>query len=668
MHDDRDDKVTPGINPKFRLENFTIEEQQIINRLKSEWYLTSGGPQINLGASQYCFFLMKPTHLFTEMFNIDREIVCVFSSYARFEPRTLDAFDAARSRLQDLRLETVCCVLISKDKNVETAIEQLLKTEPEQPIVIPFSYEELLRPYDAYFIRNRFRKHFFTRDLFSFLSPLKKDLYFYGRSALIHEIANRHRSGEHTGLFGLRKSGKTSIIYAVERLMQLNAEHFVSIDCENPSLHKLRWYEFLHKLVMLYHRAKESSAKVSDISEYNEKAAADKFTEDMLKIYASKKRASTLIIFDEIERVSPRTGSSSHWRDGDDFVYLWQTLRGFYQRNRDVLTYMIVGTNPTSVEQSMIGCHENPLFSSVPSQYVPAFTLDQVREMVRKLGRYMGIRFDELVYAKMTDDFGGHPFLIRQVCSYIHNICSGDRPVTVDKALYNKAKKEFINHSGEYLEMITQVLHDWYPDEYDMLTFLANNDLETFKTFAADHMQYTRHLIGYGLINASANGHSFNIECIKEHMSRKHRFEKINLSDEEKLQEITVRRNRIEKNLRTLVRNSLRVAYGKRAGEHVLAALPEERRRSISMQNIESLLDRDKSPLYFINLIEIINREWSIFQNLFEMDKDKILLILREINTMGRPDAHARGISEDDFTQIRLYFKKIEDLLQQWST
>ncbi len=71
----------------------------------------------------------------------------------------------------------------------------LLKTDPEQPIVIPFTYSELFCNFDSFFLRNRFRDHFYTRDLFSFLSPLKKDLYFFGRSELIQELVNRHRSG-----------------------------------------------------------------------------------------------------------------------------------------------------------------------------------------------------------------------------------------------------------------------------------------------------------------------------------------------------------------------------------------------------------------------------------------------------------------------------------------
>ena len=250
-------KTKPGINPNFVMSRFSGEGLKIIERLSKEWYLTSSGSRIKLASSTYDYFLMKPVPIFSEMFNIEREVICVFSPYINFEPRTLDAFTSAQEELSSLRAESVCKILISKDSDIENKIDALLKTDPEQPIIIPFTYDELVSSYDSYFIRNRFRRNFYSRNLFDFLSPLKSDLYFFGRSQLVHEIVNRHKVGEHTSLFGLRKSGKTSIIYAIERTLNASGGNYISIDCESPSIHKLRWHELLEKVVLLYHVALE---------------------------------------------------------------------------------------------------------------------------------------------------------------------------------------------------------------------------------------------------------------------------------------------------------------------------------------------------------------------------------------------------------------------------
>lgn len=661
--------VRPGIHPKFYLDRFSEKEIKIIKNLSMDWYVTSSGNKIRLAASEYDFFLIKPTMLFSEMFNIEREVVCVFSPYTHFEPRTLDAFSEAEKNLSELRTERICKILISRDNDIEKKIDSLLKTDPEQPIIVPFTYDELLIKYDKYLIQNRFRKHFYSRNLFDFLSPLKSDLYFFGRSQLVQEVVNRHQSSEHTGLFGLRKSGKTSIIYAVERTLSNLNQRYISIDCENPSIHKLRWNELLKKIVFLYHDLIDSKIKLdTSSSRYLEKFAADSFEEDIKRIYTSKKKQNVLFIFDEIERITPGTASSLHWGENEDFIYFWQTLRGFYQRNPKIFTYMLVGTNPSCVEHAVLVGHDNPLFASIPCQYVPSFSVEQVREMVKKLGSYVGLNFDEIIFSKLTDDFGGHPFLIRQACSVIHNEYKGERPVKVDKALYEKTKKQFIENSTHYLNMVIQVLKDWYSDEYEMLKYLAQGDTATFLEFANDNTEFTRHLIGYGLIQHSSNGYAFNIESVKEYISNEHKYERINLSEEEKVEEVSRRRNILEKQLRKVIKNSLKINFGqKKALEKLLSSLPEKRRESLNTWKFDDLVAIDSSPLYFLELKNLVSREWDSFKNVFEMDKGKLILMLDEINAIGRPEAHAKNIQQSDFEQMRLYFNRLESILNEWA-
>ena len=176
-------RSNPGVHKTFKINRFEDRELQILNRLKNWWYLTNSGEDIVLGANaRLSYFLMKPATSFAEMFNLEREIICVFSPYPNFESRSLDGYDRALNSFEKFRIESICWILISDDPNIEEKVQTLLKTDPETPIVIPFTYADLVDVPDEYVIRNRFRKHFFTRDLFAFLTPLKKDLYL----SLIH--------------------------------------------------------------------------------------------------------------------------------------------------------------------------------------------------------------------------------------------------------------------------------------------------------------------------------------------------------------------------------------------------------------------------------------------------------------------------------------------------
>jgi len=91
--------VTPGINPQAVLNHFTEDERKIIHRISLDWYVTNGGAELRLGpTSTYRYLLVKPINIFQEMFNVEREMVVIFSPYDKFEPRTLDAITSAANR------------------------------------------------------------------------------------------------------------------------------------------------------------------------------------------------------------------------------------------------------------------------------------------------------------------------------------------------------------------------------------------------------------------------------------------------------------------------------------------------------------------------------------------------------------------------------------------
>ena len=366
----------PGINPEVKLDHFTDEEKAIIRKISSQWYVTNSGGQIRLGpTSTYRFFLMKPATIFQEMFNIEREIVVIFSPYSEFQPRTLDAIDRVTRKHQALRIEKVCSVIISKDELISQKLAELLQRDPESPIVIPFSYTELLKPIDNYFLRNRFKAHFYTRDLFAFEAPLKTDLYFFGRSDLVQKIVNRHRSNENSGLFGLRKTGKTSVIFGVERALSQVDGKVVFIDCQNPAFHRRRWYQALHYILLQIMKKHRTALKLEPQSVYTEQDAPVKFEQKIIDIHRELGSSNILIVFDEIENITFQISPSAHWAEGMDFIYFWQTLRSLFQKLDNVFSYMVVGTNPLCIEVPSVHGVDNPIFNHFPFDYIPGFTV-----------------------------------------------------------------------------------------------------------------------------------------------------------------------------------------------------------------------------------------------------------------------------------------------------
>jgi len=661
-------RVTPGINPQVTVTHFTEEERKIIHRISLDWYVTNSGSELSLGpTSVYRYLLIKPIDIFREMFNLEREMVVIFSPYEKFEPRTLDAITVAANRHQKLRIERICAVVVSRDEEIEGKLGELLKNDQEAQIVVPFTYGELLqKPGDDFFFRNRFKKHFYSRDLFASEAPLKKDLYFFGRTDLVHSIVNRHRSNQVSGLFGLRKTGKTSVIFGIQRALERVDGKSAFIDCQNPAFHRARWNTALYYVLNEIKSQNRVEIRLGNPESYNEENAPLLFEKHITRMSNDLGQKNILLIFDEVENITPNVSPSDHWREGRDFVFFWQTLRSLFQKLEKVFSYLIVGTNPLCVEIARVANADNPIYGQIPLEYIPRFDVPQTREMVRRLGRIMGLRFDEILYGKLTEDFGGHPYLIRHLCSVINNLSPIDRPVKVDKATYEKAKKIFMRDYGHFLDMILNVLKDFFNDEYEMLLLIARGDNKAFKELSAMSPLFTNHLLGYGILEENEGNFYFRIESILDNLKSKEKFKSTEISQKEMWAEVSERRNDLEQKLRKLCRMQLKSHLGEMdTRSSVLDLMGEPRNRKNAGLSYADLFDANKSGMRFLDLCKITRKHWDCFKHILGPDKDDVLTKMELINNL-RVDAHAKEITQDEFQMFRLCIKKLEKLVSEF--
>jgi len=663
--------------------NFPNEEWKLLEELAKEWYVTTVG-EVNIARSHYKYALIKATLNYKEMFGFERELIVVFSSYEIFQPRSIDAIDTIYSSVLDkyqvLRVERICSVLISKDKEIEIKIRKLLTESNESQVIVPISYEEFLTNQDFYFLRNKFKWSFYDRDLFDITSPLRKDLYFFGRTDLINKLVDRHSSNENSGVFGLRRSGKTSLIYAVERLMERVASPSIYIACDDTSFQHRRWNECLYyvlkQLVDKYKATNKSKLRssLSPIESYSERDAQTVFKKDLLAIYEKLEKKPILFIFDEIERITFNTAVVEHWQEGRDFIFFWASLKSTFNSLNGVFSYMIVGTNPTCIEAPKIQEYDNPIFQSVAVEYLERFDVDQTRDMVEKLGNFLGVTFDDVIYGKLVEDYGGHPFLMRQVCSLMYQANKTKIPIRVDRPMYERAKDDFAQDKGiKYMSMILAVLTEFYKDEYTMLTYLALGDVDFFNTLAKDSPEYVAHLVGYGIISRNQNetGYDFRMDAIQQHLESRNRYKKLSLTLDEKRQEISQRRNDLELKLRDIIRQGILAHYKNKiedAKTRVWKHLKNDsknKKKDLDKLSYKELFNPSKVNIFFIFLKEIVEHEWDIFEEIFK-EKDTFKDRMQAVNKYRKVDAHAGSVTEGEFTDFRTNIEWLETCLIEW--
>jgi len=652
--------ANPGINPRVSLNHFNDDEKKIVDFLSKIFYVTSGGEEFTIGDSTYRYCLIKPTEFFNRTFQLTREIAVVFSDYVSFEPRSLDAAGYVYKHISSaLRLDRGCHIFICHDDKIEEKLASLLKDSNLNQIIVPFTYRELLQGQNVNMIQERFKKYLFDTDLFSMLTPIQNDVFFFGRRDFAQDIATKCKNNIHSGVFGLRRSGKTSLLYAVQRLLKQQSYPTVFVPCE--TLSSLDWRTALCKLVLdIYQEFGMDSSNICE-SDYRSPDTAIFFEEDMLACLNNLTVPLTLM-FDEIEAITFGVGhgedANNLWYDGDNFIHFWNVIKGYYSKYPKQLSILVAGTNPMINENSTIGDKEkpNPMFRQLSESnqgaYLQAFTVDDTRHMVNALGGYMGLSFDEYSVGKLTSDCGGHPYLMRLLCSYINKYSRNSgikRPAVISRSIYDKAVPEF-EKSGEaigFFWMILNILMTSYPTEFKTLKVLA---LEGDSIVAQiQEKGALTHLIGYGLVECNQDNYAIKYSTIAHFLCGKYRFERQGLTIEEQKAEIQLRINNAEMQLRTLVRNTLQSIKGKsKAKESVLNAMRSH--YSIKAGDITKaealsypdLFDPSQNKMYFSLLMIIVLDNIDDFKNIFDgQDEITIKKHFEAINYARRCPDHS---------------------------
>ncbi len=682
--------ANPGINPNVRLAHFNEDEKKIISFLSKSFYVTSGGEEFTIGESTYRYCLIKPTEYYNRTFQLTREIVVIFCDYVSFEPRSLDAAAYVYKRNPSvLRLDRGCHLFVCHDDNTESKLVGLLKDSNLNQIVVPFTYRELLNKPTETLLQERFKKYLFDTDLFSMLAPIQNDVFFFGRRDYAQDIASKCKNNAHSGVFGLRRSGKTSLLYAVQGLLRQQAYPTVFIPCEGLS--SLDWRTALCKVVLNVYQEFDLDTSCIRESDYRTQDTAIYFEEDMLACLKNVEFPLT-IMFDEIEEitfgVAQGEDSKNIWYDGENFIHFWNVIKGYYSKYPKQLSILVAGTNPMINEVPTIGERNkpNPMFRQLSESnqgaYLQAFTIEDTRHMVNTLGGYMGLSFDDYSVSKLTSDCGGHPYLMRILCSHINKYSRSvgiKRPATISKSIYDKAIPEFEKSSEaiSFFWMILNILMTGYPKEYKILKVLAlQGDSILAQVQDKDALL---HLIGYGLVECNQNNYAIKYSTIARFLCGEYRFERQGLSVEEQKEEIQLRINSAEMQLRRLVHNTLVMVKGKTKAKAVVLnamrahfAISQKDLDKADTLSYQQLFDPSQNKMYFSLLKMIILDNLSVFENVFEgQDNATIQKHMDAINSARRCPDHSyteksENWSWNNFLEFREGITWLEHILVQY--
>ena len=355
-------------------------------------------------------------------------------------------------------------------------------------------------------------------------SAIRSDKYFFGRNELVQNLISRStQKRENCGLFGLRKTGKTSVLRAVQRRIDGKYIHAEYVECSNPGFHAARWWKALENLIerCRHSLARKLGADIPVFGKYRESDAGTRFAHDVNTLLHTGKLEQLILMLDEIEFITHGVSGTlgQHW--DQDFAPFWQSIRSTHQETQGGLTFFVAGVNPTCVEKSHFGSIPNPIFQLAPPYYLEPFKVEQVREMVRSIGRYAGLAFEESVYQYLQSTYGGHPFLIRIACSEIWKACdkqNSSKIVNLKISNFEALHSQIRDRLSAPIKDILLSLVWWYPEDYDLLLILAAGDTAFVSDYIKQSSQAMFQIAKYGLLKSDGSN-EFAITDLREFLN-----------------------------------------------------------------------------------------------------------------------------------------------------
>jgi hypothetical protein len=254
-------------------------------------------------------------------------------------------------------------------------------------------------------------------DPYAEFKPVTDPAWFYGRGELMERLPAALAQGQHVGLFGLRKVGKTSLVNQLRQ--RFVATPAVSLDCQALPARAESYFDAIYREL----HAEMGVQGIPRLPMLHKITDAEDFQRSFVALFECWEKAGQrepfLIILDEIDKLLPNPGV--HGRDETlaEYVRLFRVLRGLAQ-TRQCLVLLVIAYRPAVSRQNLLGpaVGENPMFNSFQEQYLGFLSPAESEALDREIGLWKNIVWEEEAARRVFQSCGGHPLITRYFASH----------------------------------------------------------------------------------------------------------------------------------------------------------------------------------------------------------------------------------------------------------
>lgn len=407
-------------------------------------------------------------------------------------------------------------VVASLPQELQRLLSQRIEDRRRQfPAVVPIQQTDIeteANPLVA--LRTSLDRWLYRRDLFAINSPVD-GRRFFGRDKPLAQLRESISASIPTGLFGLRKVGKTSLLKETQRRSAEMGDIVLYLDLSRvPSdISDCRWIYWKLGVGLKEHSSRLPLPNMKwrlggEFQDFLDIPAsfpiATAFDSDITRLLQSihksglSPRPKVVLLLDEIERLLPTKLGKAGF---EGFFEFFSYLRGIAQENPEFVM-IVTGANAAVSEAAQFQGRDNPVFNYFKEVYLQLLEFNECSAMLKVLGRGMGVQFDPEAIDGIYTATGGHPFFTRQFCSFITQQ-HPERPLVVRNGMLGSLIDRYLEVRSDDFQEIAERLDRDFPGELEICVKLAQAGGAVDRDVAESFIRTgsaVRHLVGYQLL------------------------------------------------------------------------------------------------------------------------------------------------------------------------
>lgn len=340
---------------------------------------------------------------------------------------------------------------------------------------------------------------------------------FFGRANLIKQLRSELGSGKISGLFGLRKTGKTSVLKELTQQPEID-QVVVYVDIESTSGDNDPAATLSRKVLEELSRSlQRANYSTGDITRTLEQATKEGLELDLptlercinSALTAKKNRNMSLILLiDEVENLFPHDfRSRTPGKAEASIVNFFSRFRSLHQQN-DRFNFLVAGITATILEVAEIYGSSNPLFQLATPHWLPPLSSEESKDLLKTTGKRQGMTWTDDACDVAYQESGGHAVLLRKVASAIFNSQDNrilaQAPVSAEDVM--DAKPQYAHSISSLASEIIEFNQKFYPDDFGVLELI--NSGTAYLEAKAEWPESIQRLNALGLIVEEGNGWS----------------------------------------------------------------------------------------------------------------------------------------------------------------